>query len=132
MLAIILCIVGIVLSIYLYFVEIRLKKNPAYKPYCNISDKISCTAPIKSPYGSLFFGIPNSIVGMIFYVAVIGLIIAQQYLLALLLVIAANAMTPILAYILYVKIRSFCIVCSLIYAINILLLIYLWKIPMPL
>lgn len=125
MLAIILCIVGIILSIYLYFVEIRLKKNHAYKPYCNISDKISCTAPIKSPYGALLFGIPNSIVGMIFYVAVIGLIIAHQYPLALLLVIAANAMTPILAYILYAKIRALCLVCLLIYVVNALLLICL-------
>ncbi len=44
-------------------------------------------------------------------------------LIILILAAAACAVSVVLAYILYVKIKSFCVLCSSVYGINVLLLI---------
>jgi hypothetical protein len=42
--------VGFGISVYAYFVEQALVNNQKYKAVCDLSDVISCTKPLLSPY----------------------------------------------------------------------------------
>ena len=118
----ILSVIGFAISCYAFFVEQKIKQQPGYKPACDISDAVSCSKPILSEYGNLFF-ISNSIVGMILYALIFVLawfgFTTQLFYVSLAAVIASAG----LAYILYTKIKSFCLICSSIYVVNILLFI---------
>jgi vitamin-K-epoxide reductase (warfarin-sensitive) len=118
----ILASVGLVVSIYAYLVEQKVKENSAYKPACDINNKISCTKAFKSKYSSVM-GISNTIIGILFY----SLILVTQFLgwswLIYCLTIAGALASIVAAYILYAKVGSFCLVCTMIYIINFSLLI---------
>lgn len=113
---------GFIVSLYSLFLEYKIKNNPLYEPACNLSDKISCTKPIVSPYGKLL-GISNSIIGLIFYSMAITLAIFDLTMLIFCCAIAACLVSVYLAWILYTKIQALCLVCLTIYLINGLLLI---------
>ncbi len=115
---ILLAFIGFCLSLYAYFVEQRVKKDPTYKPACNISDRISCTKPLVSPYGKLM-GFSNSYLGLIYY-PVLGLISLFGNTLSLVILATGSLLfTLYLAYILFTKIKSLCLICLSIYAVNI-------------
>lgn len=114
--------VGFALSLYGYFVERKIMENPAYKPACDLSDRISCSKPILSAYGKLLF-VSNTLVGMAFYGLVFVLaLLGLAYPIFLLACIALGA-TLVLAYILYFKVGSFCLICHAIYLVNIVLFV---------
>lgn len=119
---IIIAFIGLCLSAYAFFVEQKIAANPTYKPVCDLSDRISCTKPLASKYGK-FFGVNNTVFGLIFYAAMIVAALFNAHTLMLYGAIAACCVTVVLAYILYFKIHSFCLVCSSIYLVNICLLI---------
>ena len=114
--------VGFCVSLYTYFVERKIKAEPDYKPACDLSDTVSCSKPMKSIYANLFF-VSNAVIGMGFYVLVIILTLLHAYTLLFLAIVGSCIASCILAYILYTKIKSFCILCTSVYVINFLLLI---------
>jgi vitamin-K-epoxide reductase (warfarin-sensitive) len=114
--------IGFALSLYGYFVERKIMENPAYKPACDLSDRISCSKPILSEYGKLFF-VSNTLVGMAFYGLVFVLaLLGLAYPIFLLSCVSLGA-TLVLAYILYFKVGSFCLICHAIYLVNIVLFV---------
>ncbi len=119
---IILCVIGFAVSAYGFFIEERLKKDPSYKPACDISDKASCSKPFKSSF-SRMFGISNTIVGMLFYAAIAFFAWFGWYQLVILGSAAACLVSLYLAYILYAKIRTLCLICTSTYLINGVLLV---------
>ena len=119
-------VVGFLLSIYAYYVEKKSEKNKEYKAICDLSENMSCNKAFTSEYGKLM-GISNSIYGIFFYILIL-LLIQYNYLnyvfyLALLSVLGSIY----LAYISYFKLKNFCLVCTSIYTVNILLLIFSYQ-----
>jgi len=119
---ILLALAGIVISIYAYMVEMNLSKNPEYKPACDLSDKVSCSRVMQSGYGKLL-GISNALIGVAFYAIVFVLACFSAAMLIFYLSIAAVVASIGLAYISYFKVKSFCLVCTSVYVVNVLLLI---------
>lgn len=113
---------GLVVTGYGLYVEKQLKDNVQYKPMCDISDMISCSKPINSAYGK-HFGIPNIILGMIFYASMIVLSMLGFTTLVQLGAAVGLIATFYFAYILYFKVQSLCLICTTTYVINILLFI---------
>lgn len=118
----ILAFIGFCIALYDYMVEQKIKKTPDYKPACDLSERISCSKPIKSEYGSLFL-VSNAIVGMVFYALIAALAWFNASLLLLLVALAGCLFSVYLAYILFFKIKAFCLVCVSLYLINILILV---------
>ncbi|HZW61468.1 MAG TPA: vitamin K epoxide reductase family protein [Candidatus Babeliales bacterium] len=117
----ILALLGFSISLYTYIIEKKITLNPQYKPVCDLSDRISCSKPIKSAYGSLFF-VSNSLIGLVFYLLVALLAINDAINLILIAAIGATIASCILAYILYFKIKAICLLCTSLYIVNIILL----------
>ncbi|MBI5002048.1 hypothetical protein HZC31_01555 [Candidatus Woesearchaeota archaeon] len=119
-LIIIICIAGFLLSAYSFYVEKKLEKNKKYKAVCDISDHMSCTAAAKSKYSAVG-GVPNSVKGMFFYpfMAVLALVASPQVVFYL--ASASLVMTVYLIYVSYFKLKNYCLVCSSVYLVNILL-----------
>jgi len=118
---IILAIIGFILSLYALSIEKKFKKE-AYKPACDINDKISCTKALTSPYAKIF-KIKNSLLGIFFYTLIIILAIISQIQTIFYLSIISVLGSIYLAYISYFKLKTICIICTSIYLVNILLLI---------
>lgn len=114
---------GFLLSVYTLYVEHRLKKNADYHAVCDISNRMSCTRTFHSNYGKMF-GISNGWWGLIYYIAIAILVYLSRFDLTLYLAIVGVLMSARLAYILYFKLKNFCLVCNGIYLVNILLLVF--------
>jgi len=119
----ILAFIGFCISFYAYFVETKIKKEPEYKPACDINDRISCSKPILSEYGNIFY-FSNGLMGMIYYLIVAALAFFDASQLVLIAAIGGCLASAVLAYILYFKIKSLCIVCMSLYIVNILILLF--------
>ncbi|MBI1972459.1 vitamin K epoxide reductase family protein [Candidatus Woesearchaeota archaeon] len=119
----ILAVLGFVVSLYAYGVERKAKQNAAYKAICDIKESMSCTKAFTSPYGKIL-GVSNAVGGLFFYALlfVLTLFGFRQYLFYLTL--ASFFGTMYLAYVSYVKMRNFCVICHIIYLINLLLLFF--------
>ena len=117
----VLAIFGLVVSGYAYFVEKKIAQNPTYKAVCDLSDVISCSKPITSPYGKLF-GVSNALLGIGYYTLFLILLLAQAKVTLYVLALGAFLFSLYLAWLLYFRIRAFCILCTTTYVINILLL----------
>ncbi len=119
--------VGFCASLYAYFIERKIREKPDYKPVCDISDRISCTKPILSEYSNLFF-FSNGLMGALFYAVIAALAFTDSFRLMMIATSVRLVATCFLAYLLYFKIRSLCLVCTLIYIINILLFLLAVKV----
>ena len=115
-------IVGLALSAYAFYLEQKIGQDASYKPACDISDKVSCSKPILSPYGKIL-GFSNSIAGIVFYAIIAILAIMGATLAIFILALAAAFASVYLAWVLYSKIHAACLVCCAIYAVNLILLI---------
>lgn len=109
--------IGCVVSLYSYFIERKLEKNPAYKPLCNLSDAVSCTKPIQSAYGKIF-GISNALMGLVFYITIIFTAVVNASAFIWYAALAACVVSVYLAYLMIFRIQSLCMVCLSIYIIN--------------
>lgn len=118
----IVALLGLMLSCYALFIERKVLKDKSYKPVCDINDSVSCSKPILSPYGKLFF-FSNALMGIIFYSFMMFLAWYGHPWFLLFASIGACLTSLIFAYILIVKIKSFCLICFAIYLVNALLLI---------
>ena len=113
---------GFLICIYAWYVDRQLIKNPSYKAICDISDAMSCTKTFKSAWGKLF-GFSNTILGIAFYSAIMPLSYLGFNYLVFLGAVCSITFSAYLAYILYFKIKTLCLICTSIYVINIALLI---------
>ncbi len=113
---------GLVISAYAFMVEKRMERDSSYKPACDLSDRVSCSKPIRSEYGKLF-GMNNALFGIIFYAGMMVLAWFDASTLLFYAALAACCVSLYLEYILFFKIRSLCIVCMTIYGVNALLLV---------
>ena len=120
-----LSVIGFAISLYGFSIEEKLKKNPEYKPLCDFSANASCTKPMKSSFGKIL-GISNTIIGMIFYAGIALLSCLGYHELVLLGAIGACVVSVFLAYILYFKLKTVCLICTLTYAVNAGLLVSSW------
>ena len=116
-----LAVLGFLLSCYALYVRQRSKaKN--YHALCDINDHISCTKAFGSQYG-ITTGIPNPVYGIVVYPLVGVLTALGKTEWVFWLVTAATMFSIRLAYLSYWKQRNFCVVCTTIYAVNVLLFI---------
>ncbi len=118
----ILSILGFILSCYAFYVEWKTHTTKKYRAVCDINDHMSCSAAFTSSYGKLL-GIPNSILGILCYITLVLLLFLNLTTLFFYVTLLSCIASAGLAYILYFKMKNFCIVCSSIYLVNILLLI---------
>lgn len=118
-------LVGFLVSLYGYSVERRLKRDANFKPACDISDSVSCSRAFSSKYSKLF-GISNTLAGLAFYALIMVLAWFEMDLLILLASIASGLMSLVFAYLLYFKVKSVCVICSVVYILNVLLLLISW------
>lgn len=117
---------GFLLSLYAYITELKIKAYSDYKPLCDLSDRVSCSKVMNSPYSKIFL-FSNAVWGMLFYAAAFILLFFSGFwrarVLLAVLIIISFLVTCYLAYLLYFKIRTICMVCTSLYVINILLFI---------
>jgi len=120
-----LAIVGLILSIYSLYVEKKLEVQKSYSPVCDINKTVSCSAAFESKYSETF-GIKNSILGSGFYALVLLLSVTSFAPLILYLAAFGMLTTIYLAHLSYFKLKNFCLVCTGIYIVSLLLLILSW------
>jgi len=119
---IILALCGFLISSYSFFIELRLKKDRNYKPACDLSDYVSCSTPVMSEYGKIF-GFSNALTGIIYYFLIIFSVIMRLPYVVFVLAVTGLFVSFFLAWLLYFRIRTFCLLCSLTYVVNIILAI---------
>lgn len=114
--------IGFLLSIYAYHTETKLHSIKNYKASCDINNRISCSKAFLSKYGKLL-GIPNSLAGIFFYLLIIVLYFINIKIVFYLSILSFLGSIP-LAYWSYSKLKTFCLVCTSVYIVNLLLLIF--------
>ncbi|MEK6861565.1 MAG: vitamin K epoxide reductase family protein [Nanoarchaeota archaeon] len=122
----IISVIGFLLSIYALYVEIKSSKNKEYKAFCDIKENMSCNKAFSSKYGKTA-GLSNSIYGIFFYVVIFLLDYYNYPKWIFYLSVFSFLGSVYLAYISYFKLKNFCLVCTAIYIVNILLLIASFK-----
>ncbi len=115
-------LLGLIISLYSYWVERQLLQNVNYKPACDISDHISCSKPFASIYSAVL-GISNTVVSIMFYTSMFWLAVGDFNKLLFIGATVSVLFSLYLAYLLYFKIRSLCLICTSLYIVNILLLV---------
>ncbi|XP_066433102.1 vitamin K epoxide reductase complex subunit 1-like protein 1 [Eleutherodactylus coqui] len=132
------CVLGIALSVYAYHVETSREKDATYRALCDINPSISCSKVFTSRWGRGFglvenilgaqslLNQPNSVFGVVFYVlqivlGFVGLVAAAVTLLVTSLVSIAGSLY--LAYILFYILEDFCVICVTTYVLNFILLL---------
>jgi uncharacterized membrane protein len=117
--------IGFFLSIYAFSVMKKVRRDQSYTPFCDISSSVSCSRAFASRYG-VTLGIPNPLAG-IFYYSLVAAVSGLKPGWLLFLVIPALAVTVYLAVISYVVQRNFCLVCSAVYVVNLVLAIIVFS-----
>jgi vitamin-K-epoxide reductase (warfarin-sensitive) len=116
----ILSLLGALISFYAFLVERASRKNKNHKALCDLSKNISCTRAFSSRCGKIF-KISNSLGGMIFYILILISLYTDQTQIIFYLSVLALIGSIYLAYISYIKMKNFCLVCTAIYIINLLI-----------
>ncbi len=110
-------LLGLLISAYALYVKLQLKKNKNYKPLCDINDKVSCSAVLKSSYANLFY-LPNAFVGIVFYLVIILLVLLEFNVFLIVLTTIAAVVSFVLFY-LMARLEKTCVVCIASYLVNI-------------
>lgn len=131
----ILCLAGMSLSLYAFYVETRKNNDPSYRAACDITERMSCSRVLTSRWGRGFglfdakspLNLPDSLYGLAYYCLSILLnqstnskVIAN---LRVFLSILTNLGSVYLGYILYFVLRDVCVVCAGMYLVNFILFI---------
>ncbi|MFT4303955.1 MAG: vitamin K epoxide reductase family protein [Candidatus Woesearchaeota archaeon] len=116
-------VIGIIVSIYVMYVEKKLKHNAKYKAICDINSKIFCTKVILDRSAYLVFGLHNSIIGILYYITVIIASFYANFILIVVISIPAIMMTIYLMIVTLIRIRKICIMCSITHILNIIIFI---------
>ena len=118
--------IGLLLSSYALYVEKKTNRSTSYKAACDISDKISCTKAFKSKYSKIM-GLSNSLFGLFVYIFILALTFYGDGKIIFFLSTFIILGSIYLAYISYFKLKNLCVVCTSIYLINFLLLVFSYK-----
>jgi vitamin-K-epoxide reductase (warfarin-sensitive) len=117
-----LALIGFLLSLYALYIK-KKSQNKNYKALCDINENISCTQVLTSKYASLIY-LPNSLLGLIFYTLIYLLVSLNFLTYVFYLSLISLLVSLYLAYLLYFKVKKTCLICSLTYLVNLLLLIF--------
>ncbi|XP_035241355.1 vitamin K epoxide reductase complex subunit 1-like protein 1 [Anguilla rostrata] len=119
------CLLGILFSVYAFRVEREKARDPSYQPLCDVSNSVSCSKLVTSRWGTGFgllgaiFGEngamnqPNSVYGLIFYLfqLLLGLTVSAMAALTLMATSIVSVMGSLyLSYILYFVLKDVCII----------------------
>jgi vitamin-K-epoxide reductase (warfarin-sensitive) len=115
-------VVGFLICLYGFFIERKVKADQKYKAICDLSDHVSCTKTFLSPWGSLF-GISNIQLGLVAYFVMFLVALIGKTCLAFLLATGFMIATIFFAYILFTKVKTFCLICVSTYIVNLILFI---------
>ena len=127
-----LTLVGIIVSLYLSYSHYRVYTDIGYKSFCAISKAINCDTVSQSAY-AVFLGLPVAVWGILGYTFfLLFLLIARNkdagnnrvWTLLFLIAAAFTLYSIVLAAISTFYIHSYCIMCLVLYAVNLLLLFY--------
>ncbi|XP_059171916.1 vitamin K epoxide reductase complex subunit 1-like protein 1 [Physella acuta] len=133
-----LCLLGLCLSIFALYIEVLKEKNPDYVALCDISGYVSCSRALTSRYGKGFglvekifsntsiLNQPNTVYGMAYYTFQATLALnpsSSAAVVQTVFSVVANLGSVYLGYILVYIIRDLCIVCVSTYIINFCMLI---------
>jgi len=127
-------LIGLIDSIYLSISHYRIYTDIGYKSFCAISGSINCDTVSLSPY-SLFMGIPVPVWGIIGYIVFLWLLFyalpqghsrKKIWTWLFLLAFIFSACSILLSLISLYVIHSYCIMCIVSYAVNLLLLYLTW------
>jgi uncharacterized membrane protein/protein-disulfide isomerase len=124
-----LCWIGMGLSVELTRIHLLVHTDPDYHSVCAISENVNCETVAASPY-SVFWGLPVSLWGMVGY-AFIGLVAVfalrnrrpWPWGVLFLLALASLIASMLLAFVSVTLIDSVCLFCLVAYAINLALLV---------
>lgn len=114
------------MSWYAFFVEHKREEDELYKAACDFNDRVSCTKAFSSRYAKIF-GFSNSLGGIVFYTVMCILNYFNFYSIIFYMSIFSLIVSAYLAYGL-VKLRIWCVVCSAIYLINLVLFFVTFRI----
>lgn len=129
---VLLALVGFAVSVYLSYSHLRVYTDIGYKSFCAISKSINCDTVSESSY-SIFWRLPVPVWGIVGYTFfLLFLPVARNrdtqnkrvWNLLFLIAAAFTLYCVILAAISTFYIRSYCIMCIVLYAVNLLLLFY--------
>jgi protein-disulfide isomerase len=128
----ILALAGFITSIILAKIGFTVVVDPSVKSFCNINEAFNCDAVALSGYAA-HFGIPNFLYGIGFYLLIIVISIfnlfstklnLKNFFVYLFWLSLVSVLVSIyLFFVSHFIIESFCILCMIIYGINILLLL---------
>jgi uncharacterized membrane protein/protein-disulfide isomerase len=125
-------LIGLFVSTYLFYSHYRVYTDIGYKSFCAISKAINCDTVSQSTY-SIFWGLPVPVWGIIGYMFFLLFLpfaknkdAGNKRVWTLLFLIATGftLYSIILAFISTFYIHSYCIMCLVLYAVNLLLLFY--------
>jgi protein-disulfide isomerase/uncharacterized membrane protein len=127
-----LALVGLIVSLYLSYSHFRVYTDIGYKSFCAISKAINCDTVSESSY-SIFWCLPVpvwGIVGYLFFLLFLPIAKNREaehkrpWTLLFLIAAAFTLYSIVLAGISTFYIHSYCIMCMVLYAVNLLLLFY--------
>ncbi len=129
-----LCLAGLAVAAYLAVSHYRLHTDVSYSSFCAISKSINCDTVSQSPY-AILWGVPIAVWGIFGYLCFFFLAAAsrgrsadRRRVWTLLFLVAAgfSAYSIALAAVSTFLIGSYCILCITLYAVNLLLLFFIW------
>jgi len=124
----VLALAGLAVSIELTRIYYLVWRNPDYNPACNLTEQVSCSAVALSKYSAVLIGIPNSVLGIAFYLVLLAFIPfrlwtrvrifahLENYL--ALLSVGGFAFAVFLASISSFVLKTFCPWCTVLYVLN--------------
>jgi protein-disulfide isomerase/uncharacterized membrane protein len=127
-------LVGLVVSIYLSFSHYRVYTHIGYKSFCAISRAINCDTVSQSSY-SIFLNLPVPVWGVIGYGFLLLCLVAagkksaqkkRMWAIAFWIALVFTGYSIILALISTLLIHSYCMMCMVLHAVNLILLFYTW------
>ena len=117
-------VLGLLYSVQATYYKYKLSVNPDYKiPKCQCSGRRNDNAEIVlQSKESAILGVPNSVLGVGLYAALLLLVYAKHPDAAMLVAIVAVLVTAYLSYVMVVKLASLCVNCINVAALNLLIL----------
>jgi uncharacterized membrane protein/protein-disulfide isomerase len=131
-----LALAGFFDSVYLFISHYRVYVDIGYRSFCAITKSINCDTVSQSPY-SILLGMPVPLWGILGYLFLLILIFMgadknvsekRMWSLVFFISLGFSLYSIVLAYISSFYIHSYCLMCIVSYAINLLLLFYSWMI----
>jgi uncharacterized membrane protein/protein-disulfide isomerase len=116
-------ILGLGASLVSTYVHYRLLRDPGYTSFCDVSESVNCESVYQSAYGSVL-GVPVALVGALWFTLIIlltafdrpaGAAAQDTAAYAFLLSTVALAVVFYMAYASFVVLKTFCILCAVMY-----------------